>query len=281
MSDASIATRLSVIDYGVTRNGLSQLRRRWAATGDARAVVLLVHGISEHSGRYEAVGQQLAAAGFHVVAYDQRGHGRSGGRRSYVETFDEFVDDLEDHMAEVRKLDLPVVLLGHSMGGLVSLTYCTETRPQPDYLVVSGPALGANVPQWQRLAAPTLGNLMPKVFVPSPMDSSVLSRDPKVCEAYENDPLIRPGATASLGAALLSTMESTAARTSRLSLPTLVLHGADDGLVPAAVSRPLDDIVGVERREFPGLRHEIFNEPEGQAVVDDVITWINLRLISF
>jgi len=144
----------SIIDYGVTRDGLTQLRRRWKAAGTARAIVLIVHGISEHSGRYEAVGQQLAEAGFHVVAYDHRGHGQSGGRRTYVDSFDELLDDLEDHLSEVRQLGLPVVVLGHSMGGLIATAYAVSSRPQPHYLVLSAPALGAEVPSWQRVAAP-------------------------------------------------------------------------------------------------------------------------------
>lgn len=268
----------STIDYGVTRDGLTQLRRRWKATGTARAVVLIVHGISEHSGRYEAVAQQLAAAGFHVVAYDHRGHGQSAGRRTYVDSFDELVDDLEDHLREVRKLGLPVVLLGHSMGGLIATAYAVSTRPQPHYLVLSAPALGAEVPSWQRVGAPYVSNLAPKLFLPSPMPTSVLSRDPDVIEAYEQDPLIKPGATARMGAELLRTMETVGAQLANISVPTLVVHGADDELVPAAASVPIDDVAGVERWELPGLRHEIFNEPEGPSVLTDVINWINLRL---
>lgn len=268
----------STIDYGVTRDGLTQLRRRWKATGTARAVVLIVHGISEHSGRYEAVAQQLAEAGFHVVAYDHRGHGQSAGRRTYVDSFDELVDDLEDHLREVRKLGLPVVLLGHSMGGLIATAYAVSTRPQPHYLVLSAPALGAEVPSWQRVGAPYVSNLAPKLFLPSPMPTSVLSRDPDVIEAYEQDPLIKPGATARMGAELLRTMETVGAQLANISVPTLVVHGADDELVPAAASVPIDDVAGVERWELPGLRHEIFNEPEGPSVLTDVINWINLRL---
>jgi len=273
MSDAT-----SIIDYGVTRDGLSQLRRRWKATGPARAIVLIVHGISEHSGRYEAVGRQLADAGFHVVAYDHRGHGQSGGRRTYVDSFDELVDDLEDHLAEVRKLGLPVVLLGHSMGGLIATAYATSSRPQPNFLVLSAPALGAEVPSWQRAGAPYVSNLVPKLFLPSPMATSVLSRDPAVVEAYEQDPLIKPGATVRLGAELLRTMEATNMQLSNVAVPTLVVHGADDELVPASASVAIDDVEGVERWELPGLRHEVFNEPEGPSVLTDVINWINLRL---
>jgi len=269
-----------MIDYGVTRDGLTQLRRRWKATGPARAVVLIVHGISEHSGRYEAVGRQLAQAGFHVVAYDHRGHGQSAGRRTYVDSFDELLDDLEDHLDQVRQLGLPVVVLGHSMGGLIATAYAVSSRPQANYLVLSAPALGAEVPSWQRIGAPYASNLAPRLFLPSPMPASVLSRDPAVIEAYENDPLIKPGATARMGAELLRAMAATNEQIEKVSLPTLVLHGSDDELVPASVSVAIDDVEGVERWELPGLRHEIFNEPEGPSVLADVVNWINLRLFQ-
>jgi len=110
----------------------------------------------------------------------------------------------------------------------------------------------------------------------------VAARRSAVCQldAYENDPLIKPGATARMGAELLRTMDSTNEQIANISIPTLVLHGSDDELVPAAVSVAIDDVAGVERWELPGLRHEIFNEPEGPSVLTDVINWINLRLFQ-
>src|SRR5690606_14257762 len=147
----------STVDHGLTRDGLMQLRRRWRPPEPPTAAILLVHGITEHSGRYEHVGRWLADAGFDVVAIDARGAGESGGRRSYVDRFADFVDDVEDQLVEVRRLGVPVVLLGHSMGGLIALDLATSDRPQPDLVVVSGPALGAQVPLRLRLLAPLAG----------------------------------------------------------------------------------------------------------------------------
>jgi len=277
-SASALTDSTAIIDYGRTRAGTRQLRRQWKSVGPARAVVVLVHGISEHSGRYEHVGARFSAAGFHTVAFDQRGHGQSEGVRTYIDSFDSFVDDVEDHLEIARRQDLPVVLVGHSMGGLVCTAYAVSDRPQPDLLVLSGPALGANVPTWQRVLAPKIAQLAPKFFLPANLDSSVLSRDPAVQQSYKDDPLIKSGATAKIGAELFATMESVGAALDEIRVPTLCLHGADDELVPASVSRPLDGLPGVERRELPGLRHEIFNEPEGPEVLDDVVTWINERL---
>ncbi len=150
----------STTDHGTTRDGLIQMRRRWKPTGGARVAVLLLHGIAEHSGRYEHVGRRLADAGFDVVAYDHRGYGRSGGRRGHVDSWSEFSDDIEDQLAEVRALGLPTVVLAHSMGGLMATRYLVDERPEPDLLVLSGPAMGVDVPVHLRLAAPVVSRLL-------------------------------------------------------------------------------------------------------------------------
>ncbi len=268
------------IEYGTTRNRRRQLRRSWAPVGRPRAVVLIVHGIAEHSGRYAAVAQQMNDAGLAVVGYDQRGHGQTEGPRGHVDRFTEFLDDVEDHLAMARQVGVPVVLLGHSMGGLISAAYAISDRPQPDLLVLSGPALAAALPAWQRTAVDKLAQLRPKTFLSPPLDSAVLSRDPEVGARYEVDPLIRPGGSAQLLSQLFETAESTAANIAKLSLPTLCLHGGDDELVPARASEVLIGLPGVERREIGGLRHEVFNEPEGPQLVADVIDWIETQLES-
>ena len=140
--------------FGVTRDGLSQLRRYWRAPKPG-AVVVIVHGIAEHSGRYEHVARQLNAANLSVVGYDQRGHGRSGGRRGHVDSMDQLHDDLEDQLAGAARLGLPTFVLGHSMGGLVTTSYALTDRPQPQGLVLSAPALALAEKAW--LQSPLLG----------------------------------------------------------------------------------------------------------------------------
>lgn len=264
----------STIDYGVTRSGLTQLRRSWDAGSGARGIALVIHGINEHSGRYERVGRMLADARIHAVAIDQRGHGQSGGRRTYIDRFEDFLDDVEDQLAQVNAMGLPVAIIGHSMGGLISATYAVSDRPQPDLLVLSGAALDAEVPKWQRVAAPYLGKLVPKFFLPAAFDAEILSRDPEVGAAYNADPLIRAGATAGLGAQMFRAMEETTAALHNLRVPTLALHGGDDALVPPSATEVLEGHRLIERRVLPGLRHEIFNEPEGPQVIGEVIQWL-------
>lgn len=268
----------SIIDFGKNRRGLKQLRRRWSATGDPKAVVLMLHGISEHSGRYEHVGRQLAAANMHAVAYDHQGHGESGGSPGFIERFERFVDDVEDHLANVAALGLPVVLLGHSMGGLIATAYCISDRPQPDLLVLSGPALAAEVPDWQRKAAPRLSSSLPTLYVSSKFDGTILSRDPAVGAAYDADPLIKPGATARLGDELFKAMTATSGNVHQLQVPAYVVHGGDDRLVPPAASAPFEGLPNVTRVVAPGLQHEVFNEPEGPDLLAAAIHWINDNL---
>jgi len=270
----------SRIDYGTNRKGEQLLRRQWAPSGVPRAVILIVHGIAEHSGRYEAVGRQLADAGFGVVAHDQIGHGDSGGRKGHVESFSRFLDDVEDLLAELRSVGVPVVLLGHSMGGLVSTAYAISDRPAPDLLVLSGPALDVDVPGWQRTLVHKLAQLAPRFHPKIPFDTAVLSRDPEVGRAYDADPLIKGGGSVNLISQLIMTAERTTADIDRLSVPTLCLHGGDDVLVPTVASAVLEGRPGVERRVLDGLRHEIFNEPEGPEVVQQVIDWIDARLTT-
>jgi acylglycerol lipase len=272
----------SVVDHGTTRDGLVQLRRRWSSKGPARAAILLVHGIAEHSGRYEHVGSALADRGFDVVAIDLRGFGESGGRRGHVDEFSQFLDDVEDQLAELRKLALPTVLLAHSMGGLIATAYCVDGRPLPDYLVLSGPALGYDLSLKEKLLTtlvPVLRRVTPTLEVRQPPDPSVLSTDPTVGEIFYADPLRVPYPTVMLGSELRAAMLSTVEDIDRLTVPTLCFHGGDDWLVPTEASAVLETLPNVERFVLEGMRHEVFNEPGGLEVVHRIADWLDERLL--
>lgn len=268
----------STTETSTTHDGLEQLLRRWRPEGETRAAMLLVHGMGEHSGRYEHVGAAFAGAGIDVLAFDQRGYGLTGGERGHVDDFAHFLDDLEPLMAERRELGVPVILLGHSLGGLVSTTYLVSDRPQPDLAVLSAPALAADVPGWQRIAAPALGTIAPKLKIPADFDGSVLSRDEDVQVAYENDPLRVPASTARLGREIFAAMKDTRAAIDRLRVPTYVLHGSADELVPPSASAFLADHPQVDRRLWPSLRHECLNEPESDQVIGEVVDWLDHQL---
>jgi len=268
---------MSTTDFGVTRDGVVQLRRRWRAR-EPWAAMLLLHGLAEHSGRYEHVGAQLAASGVDVTAIDHRGFGSSGGMRAYVSSFAEFLDDVDDQLAQVRTLGLPTVLLGHSMGGLIALDYVLDGRAAPDALALSAPALGATMPAPMRALTPLLARVAPRARVRSPIAGEQLATDPAVAEAYFADPLVVTFATPALANALLVQMAWVTEHLGALRVPTLVQHGGDDTLVPTVSSEPLAAVAGVRRIVYPGLRHEIFNEPTHAAVIDELLAWLRETL---
>lgn len=228
--------------------------RRWPVEDPVRLVVL-VHGYGEHIGRYEHVARGLVARGSLVVGPDHVGHGRSGGDQALVEDFEAVVDDLRAVVLDARG-DLPVVMVGHSMGGLIATRYAQRHREDLTGLVLSGPAIGLGpvIEGW--LAAPEPPS--------DPIDVAVLSRDPAVGEAYAADPLVWHGGWKR------PTLEAFVAADRAIAegpafgpLPLLYVHGAEDGLVPVALARPVvERLAGPdsELRVLDGARHEVLNE---------------------
>jgi len=264
-----------------TRDGLELRTLRWAADGDPRAHLLLIHGIAEHAGRHAHVATRFAQAGIETHAFDLRGFGASSGRRAYLDRWSQYHEDVEDQLAAIRAVSgrLPVVLYGHSMGGLIAIGYVLADvpPPAPDLLVLSAPAIGANVALWKRSLADVLGRLAPRFEIANDLPPGGLSHDGQVELAYRSDPLNYHRTTARLGMELFHEQARVAARLRRiaaLSLPTYVLHGSDDEVVPVSSSASLEDRENVTRRVYPGLRHEMHNEPEAAAVIDDTTAWI-------
>ncbi|HLV90575.1 MAG: lysophospholipase [Acidimicrobiales bacterium] len=255
----------------------TELVRDWAAEGEPIADVVLIHGIAEHSGRYEAVGDQLSGAGFQVRGFDLVGHGVTGGRRGHIDDWSEYHDQVQSHVEEMRASGRPLVLLGHSMGGNIALGYAASDRPSPDLVVVSAPALAGGA-GWQRKLAPIAARIAPTLPVPQQIRGDQLSRDPMVGERYFADPLVVTKATTGLGAALFAAMDRVAADAEKIEVPVLVLHGEADTIVRCSSTEILGSLDGFERRTYPDLRHELFNEPEGPQIIDEVIVWVKERL---
>ncbi len=257
-------------------DGGVQLVREWSPEGLSVGEIVLVHGLGEHSGRYERTGSLLAEAGFRVRSFDLIGFGASSGERGDIHRWSLYLDQVEGHLEAVRAGGATVVLMGHSMGGLIALEYALTDRPQPDLLVLSAPGLSGGK-GWQRKLAPILGRAVATTRFPTSVRADMLSRDPQVGAAYFADPLVLTRATARLGAGVFAAGDRVRASLDRLRVPTLVLHGGADTLVPTATSEVLAGLPQVERRVFPSLRHELFNEPEGPEVVAEVARWIKER----
>jgi alpha-beta hydrolase superfamily lysophospholipase len=257
----------------------------WTPDTPPRAVVVLSHGLGEYARRYDHVAQRFGEAGLVTYALDHRGHGRSGGKRMLVRDITEYTGDF-DTLVGIAKREHPAlkcIVLGHSMGGGIVFAYGVERPDNYDLMVLSGPAVAAQdlVHPAMALVAKGLGALVPGLPVQE-LDESLISRDPAVVEAYRTDPLVYHGRVpAGVGRALLQVGETMPQRAPALTAPLLVVHGSDDGLIPVDGSRRLVDCVGstdVELKVYPGLYHEVFNEPERDQVLEDVVSWITKRL---
>ncbi len=279
----------SIVSHEPAADGTDLLVRHWPAdeveaggawAGEPWASVLLVHGLGEHSGRYEHVGDQMTAAGLEVWAYDHRGMGGSGGRPGDVERWSQFHDDLAERLMAVRAAaDRPVVLHAHSLGGLIATGYLLSDRPKPDLAVLTAPGLGSSVPSWKRSMARAISRVLPTVDIPNSIDGSTLSRDPSVAAKTVDDPSCVKTSTARLAAEAFAEQERVNPIAGRgFGIPTLVLHGEDDGLVPVAATEILGTAPGVERRTYPGLRHELHNEPEQREIIESIISWLRARV---
>jgi acylglycerol lipase len=259
------------------RDGTPLLVRDWRVeSGQPWATLLLVHGLAEHSGRYEHVGAHFAAAGIETHAVDLRGFGASGGSRAWLGRWSELHDDLEEQITAIRATapDRPFILYGHSLGGLVCLGYVLDGRSEPDLLVLSAPAISADIPAWQRALVALLGRLAPRTRIPNRLSGADLSTDPAVGVDYFADPLNVHASTARFGVLAFAEQRRVSEALDRLSITTLVIHGGDDPLVPTATSTVFEGRPVVTRRVFEGLRHETHNEPDRERVLDAVVAWI-------
>jgi len=240
----------------------------------------MVHGLAEHCGRYEHVGAQLARAGLDVYGFDLRGFGASGGPRASIDRWSQFHDDLEERVVAVRSVApaRPLVLFGHSMGGLIALGYVLDGRARPDLLVLSAPAISAKIPLWQRALVSTLRRVAPGMSLANRLDPDDLSCVSGVGDDYVKDPLNQHRSTVRFAHAAFAEQQRVAAAVDRLSVPTFVVHGLDDQIVPPAASEALEGRPGVTRKAYPGLRHELHNEVAGPQVVADELDWIRDRV---
>jgi alpha-beta hydrolase superfamily lysophospholipase len=265
--------------------GQMLFRRVWLPAAEADAtgagrVLVLVHGLFEHSGRYDATAAWFAARGCAVHAYDQLGHGRSEGPRAHARRFADLLDDLGALLALVRAehAGLPIFLLGHSLGGLVVAAFLREHKPDLAGAITSGAALALSdgLPRARLLAARLLAWIAPRLSFDAGLDPQGLSRDPEVVRAYQADPLVGRRITAALAAELYGAVRRTAAGAAEVEVPLLLLHGEEDPLCPVRGSADFHARLRApgRLRTYPRLRHEILNEPERAMVLEDVLDWI-------
>lgn len=274
-----------------TADGLRLHRSDWPIAGEARGTVLVVHGLGEHVGRYDALALRLNGAGWHVTGFDQRGHGQSDGARGAIARKDALLQDLArviDALRMERENDGPLILLGHSMGGLIAARFVAEGLQANaaawyraiDGLVLSSPALDTGMSAAQRALLGLLGPLTPGLAVSNGLKPAWISRDPTVVAAYIADPLVHDRITPRLARFIVDGGAQTVSLAPRWALPTLLLWAGSDRCVAPAGSRAFADAAPpgvVQSQCFESLFHEIFNEPEQDKVFAVLETWLARR----
>ncbi len=257
--------------------------RAWLPEHEPLAVVVISHGLAEHGGRYAELATQLVGADYAVYALDHRAHGQSGGaERANIDRFDYLVSDLGAFIGRAQREHpgIVTVLLGHSMGGLIALATALRNPKVLRALVLSGPALAADEPpSGSRLLMARLLSVVSPATGALTLPATAVSRDSAVVSAYQSDPLVFHGAIpARTLVELLKAMEAVDARVHELRMPVLVQHGSADKLVALGAVQPVYQRLGDPKRRtlriYDGLYHEVYNEPERDRVIGDLVNWL-------
>jgi alpha-beta hydrolase superfamily lysophospholipase len=248
-----------------------------------RGTVLVVHGLGEHAGRYDTLARVLNGWGFTVRSYDQYGHGESDGPRGALPHPGRLLDDLADlvESARVRNPGLPLVLLGHSMGGLVAASFVARTLQAVDLLVLSSPALATRLTPLQKLLMAVVPRVAPNLTVGNGLDPQDLSHDKRVVQTYLNDPRVHDRVSGRLARFIAEEGALVRSRAGSWKVPTLLMYAGDDRMVDPAGSEAFAAAAPpsvVTARRFDGLYHEIFNEAEAQPVYECLRQWLAARV---
>lgn len=267
-----------------SHDGLEMFAQSWEPDENPKAVICLVHGLGEHSGRYAHVGKAFTEAGFALAGFDLRGHGKSGGPRGHSPSFDAFMDDIDGFVKQVesRFNGLPRFLYGHSLGGILVLNYVLRRKPDFVGVISTGAGLRTSLEEQagKVMMARVLGTLMPSAAIPTGLIPKDISRNKEVVDAYISDPLVHDKMTLGFGKTMLSVLPWTFEHAHEFSLPLLVMHGAGDKL---GYPRGSEEFAGHVKENctlklWDGLYHELHNEPEQDQVFAFTIDWMNSQL---
>lgn len=257
----------------------------WLPESDPKAVLMIVHGLGEHSGRYMNVVNHFVPMGYAVYGMDHPGHGKSDGTRKYVDCFEDFIENVKAYFDRIQgwQAGKPIFLVGHSMGGLIGAVYLLDHQAGLKGAILSGPSVKVpgNVSPVTVFIGKMLATLTPKLGLLKTAPEGV-SRDPAVVRAYIDDPLVYKGkTTVRLAAEMLKAMQRVSSEAGKITLPILILQGGADWIVDPSGSKMLYDLVSSADKElkiYDGLYHEVYNEPEHPGVLQDVEQWIAAHL---
>ncbi len=249
-----------------------------------KAVVCLVHGLGEHSSRYPHVAEAFCKEGYVLFAADLRGHGRSAGGRGHINSIEDFMKDIDTLLQEARAryADLPMILYGHSLGGVLVLHYGLKRRPNVKGVIATSPGLHNELENQplKVMAAKVLGALVPGAAIPSGLDPKSISRDEKVVQAYINDPLVHDKISLGFGRIMLGVTKWTLEHAAEFPLPLLLLHGREDVLAFSSSSTEFAALLKEKSTLmlWEGAYHELHNEPEQAEVFKTMTIWMDARL---
>lgn len=265
-------------------NNQSIFYQRWQPESAPKGVLLIAHGLAEHSGRYAQMAEFFVAHNYAVCCLDHIGHGQSEGQRGFINRFTDYTSALKVFATHVSQWypGSPIFLLGHSMGGLISALFLTENQSLFAGSILSGPAIKASdEPSWLLLiVSRLLSALVPKIGVMQ-LEADSISRDPAVVATYRNDPLVHTGKiSARLATEIFKSMKYVQENAFVITLPMLLLHGSEDRLAAPESSSLLHEKIASADKQliiYQGLYHEIFNEPEKQRVFTNMLEWLEER----
>ncbi len=265
--------------------GLELYDQCWRPEGEPRAVLAVVHGFGEHSGRYMNVVDRLVPRGYAVWSFDHRGHGRSPGQRGYINEWSEFREDVRAFLRTVadQERGRPLFLMGHSLGGLIVLEYALHYPEGLKGVIASAPALGqVGISPFLLTMSRVLSRLLPRFSLDTGLDASAISRDPEVVRAYKEDPLVHSKGTPRLGTEMGKAIEWVQSHAGEFRLPLLVLQGEADRLVPPEASRAFFEKVTFPDKEWHGYAggyHEPHNDITRDQALSDLESWLERHLL--
>jgi alpha-beta hydrolase superfamily lysophospholipase len=262
-------------------DGLKLYFQLWQTDQSSKGIVSLVHGLGEHSGRYSHWAALLNDAGYDLITYDLRGHGKSEGLRGHINSFEEYLADTDILLEEAKGKfsGKPIFLYGHSLGAVIVCNYVLRRKPQLAGVIVTGlPNKSPLLEQKGKiLLANVVGAALPKITMASGLDANMISRDQEVVKIYKNDPMVHNRTTAGFGKSYINAITWADQHVNEWTLPVLFLHGEKDQLGP--VEGPLEFSSKISGdctiKIWPGLFHEVHNEPEKKEVFTYLLNWLD------
>ncbi len=264
-----------------TKDGLPLFAQKWDPRNGEKGVICLVHGLGEHSSRYDHWADLLAKAGYAVVAFDLRGHGRSGGQRGDTPDFNHFAEDISIMLDHGSKLfpGKPKFLYGHSLGGLLVLYHLLQCQPDLKGAIITSPGLHTMLDRQKAKVAlaRVIGSVFPKVSIPNGLELEGLARDEAVVQAYRKDPLVHDRVSLRMGKGMIEAIEYIFRQASKINIPLLLMHGSADRITYSSGSEKLASLVSGDctLKLYDGLYHELHNEPEKKEIFKDLKEWLN------